>query len=159
MTDLCACMGDCALTCVGDCIGPPLSSVTSFPTILTYGLQEMTGFEVCDTSCMEVGQKVLAKYVYPESAEKVLIPRSSVILTRKHDDVTTVSLELIPELSREHLYLSVPRVTVPSLSLPSSCSEIGIIISTVDTLSWRVSMSVAINNKGEVRTHPLSLAS
>ena len=138
--------------CVGDCIGPPLSSVTSFPTILTYGLEEMTGFEVCNTSCMEVGQKILANYVYPESAEKVLIPRSSVILTRKHGDATTVSLELIPELSREHLYLSVPQVTVLSLDLPNSCS--GIIINLVDTLSWtqtRVSMSVVIDNKGEVQ--------
>lgn len=102
------------------------------------------------------GFSYLTEIVYPNSTEKFLIPLSRLVMTRKQNGATTAALQLMPELPREHLYLTVSDVTVLRPMMPSRCSEINIRINhlAVESLSplsqTRAVLSVTIENKGKV---------
>lgn len=146
-----------SLLCVGSCVGTPLSSVNSFPYIFTFGMQDISGYMMCKTSScygIEIGFPDLNRALFPNSSDILLIPRSAIFLTREHDGNTTASLQFIPSMSEEHLYLTVPNVTVLIPSLPSTCSEVVIDVyhpMTSSQLSQtRVIVAALLVNKGKV---------
>lgn len=136
----------------GDCIGAPISSIHRFPVVFTYGLQDLTGFIVCGDSCVKAETSYPTSFVYPNASSVKLVPRSSFVLTRRHDEVTSSSVELIPEFSRERYFLRVPEVVVLKPAMPQSCSEISITVLENRSLSsfTQTVMEVMISNNGKV---------
>lgn len=109
-----------------------------------------------NSSCVksERGYSNLTEAMYPNTSGKVLIPRSSVVLRREHNGVTTASLQLIPDLSQEHLYLIVSDVTALKPIMPSTCSEVIIRINHPVGFSLhqtRAVLSIIIRNRGKVK--------
>lgn len=139
----------------GDCIGAPITSIHRFPVVFTYGLQDLTGFIVCGESCVKAETSYSTSFVYPNASSAKLVPRSSFVLTRKHGEVTSSSVELIPEFSREHYFLSVPVAAVLKPAMPQSCSEITVTIEKLSSsfVQTVAVMAVTISNKGKVRIY------
>lgn len=153
MKVICTC-GTFFLFSPGDCVGAPISSIHRFPLSFTYGLQDLTGFIVCSSSCPKSNVSYPTSSVFPDASGTKLIPRSSLVLTREHNGVTAFSMELIPEPSGKYYYLSVSDVVVLNPKMPQSCSDISITVhlpakSSSPFIQLAV-MTVAIRNRGKV---------
>lgn len=140
----------------GDCIGAPISSTYRFPTTFTYGSQYLTGFIVCGSSCLRESETLFStSFVYPNGSNKRFIPKSKLVLTREHGGVTTSSVELIPEFSRDYYYLSVSEVIILKPVMTRSCSEVKITVSlpaksSSPFVQTEAMITVVISNKGKV---------
>ena len=141
---------------VGHCVGALLSSVNKFPYIFKYGLQGVSGYKICNSSCegIENGFPGLNKVMFPGASDILLFPRSTIVLTREHGGNTTTNLQFFPTVTREHLYLTVPNVTVLIPVLPTACSEV---IMDVDhpvgyslLSQTNILFSAQLTNKGKV---------
>jgi len=139
---------------IGDCIGAQLSSVNRFPVVFVYGLKDITGFIVCKSSesCIYSETEYSKAYVYPNVSNVTFIPRSKLILRREHNGVTTSSLRLIPEIARQHFYVSITEAVLLKPAMPYDCSGVSINIGPSSSLISHTTalMSVIMSNKGKV---------
>lgn len=94
--------------------------------------------------------------LYPNSSDSFLIPRSSVVLIGKSDGTKT-HLQLVPDSSREHLYLTVNNVEVLKPAFPRSCSDVRIKInSPYGILQTKFILSISVTNVGKVENYDLN---
>lgn len=90
-------------------------------------------------------------HIHPNVSGLVHIPRSSLVLKRVHDGMTTSELELIPELPRQHFYLSVSEIAFLKPKMPHSCSEVDITVDLSKKTDKHV-LLLKIHNTGKVTT-------
>ena len=123
-----------------------MSSTTQFPITSTYGLQEITGMMLCNESFC----KNAATDLFNGITNEVLVPRSSVVVIREHRQPTNASLQLIPRLSREHLYLTINDIIILKPVFPKSCHDVNITINISSKHATKLILSANLTNEGKV---------
>ncbi len=82
--------------------------------------------------------------------DAVLNHRSHIVLSRDSNGLTNTTFQLMPRVTREHYYLTIPDISVLKPILPEKCDDINITVDLPLGSSSRIVLSAIITNKGEV---------
>lgn len=112
---------------------------------------------MCEKNCADLGYTDVVGTFYPNVSGIRLTPRSSFVRVRRNNkDPEIASLQLIPDISRDHFYLTITEAIVLKPLLPYTCSGIKIGIdhpvgySQMGLLQTKAVLSAKIRNTGKV---------
>ena len=138
---------------LGDCIGPTIINSKLFPSVLSFGQEEMTGAIHCDDwLCKDILGLKYSKFstnIYSEKPGDIYVPRSSLHFIRTKNGHIKGSFQFLIPLKSDEIEVGIDRFEILKPNLDQQCQHWNTLISS-STLLERSIFSIDMQNSGMV---------